>query len=177
MCSSPNPRVAAHVDIDFSPGTEMRLDANVISWEPLTIQSRIWDPRLARLEMLIGNKLERGEIQAFESNVQDYLAFADCLLRQAVLGSVMIPLSHMQQRLTHVTTAIIVTSTILYAWRPWFGIAIDAGGIIMMLFWFQLLESRKVALLRLLDRHERSRPARHKQYCQSRLANVDTSGG
>ena len=176
VSSLPNPKAAAQVNIDFSPDTEMRLEATV-SWKPLKIQARVWHPRLAWMEMLIDNKLERGEAQAFESNVHEYLVFTDSLLRQAVWGNVVTPLVRMQKRLTHVTTAIIVASTIIYAWQPWLGLAIDACGIIVMLAWCWLLEKRKAALLRLLDRHERSRPARRRQYCLTRLANDAATGG
>ena len=75
-----------------------------------------------------------------------------------------------QKRINTATGAIIVLSTIIYLWSPLVGLAIDTAAIIMMTWWYMLIEQRRADLFALIEAQKRDKPARRRQFCKARFA-------
>lgn len=154
--------------LDLSPCDQATVDASVVAWSPLKIEIRAWHDRLAWLELLMDNKHGRGEMDAFASIANDYMALADSLTRESIYLLVD-RLRQKQRRILHATATIIAVSTLLYFWLPLLGIVIDVTGVLAMLFWYRLLEGRQSRLAEFLDSLQQNAPERRRQFRQARL--------
>jgi len=129
--------------------------AQVTCWDPITVDARIWNPQLSWLEMLMANKFQRGETDAYEFNAIRYLNVVDNLFRQAILG-VADQLQEKQNIISAATTAVIICSTILYYFKPVVAVCIDLTSVLSLLATCLFFEKRKQKLLGLIDEWEHS---------------------
>lgn len=154
--------------INVSPSENLKLDAVVTSWQPLTLNISIWHPQLAWLGKLMDNKLMRNELDAYESNAEDYLKLVDHLVRQAIMGEAY-RLQQEQSIICKIIKLAFITSISLY-------FVSSAAGIFFVVISSLLLgiecyrrELKKKALYKIIDAHARTFEQRRQKFSSTVL--------